>query len=128
LPAKPAPTTFFWCTTSPHPRSRSTGYDAGQRGWRLHAVLAVDGEDYQQYKRRPALCGTAARHGWGLDMFIDEECTRCQNAMTKREKSGEVFVDLAVIAQERRRSQLVADEIAEDARRASQMEVAQDDE
>ena len=85
---------FGWMTTLPNPRHPGTGFDAGQRGWRLHAVLMTPGEDYIQYKRRPALCGVWPRHGWGLDLFIEDECIRCQAAMTKREAAGDVFIDL----------------------------------
>lgn len=34
--------TIQWITTAPNPRTRATGYDAGQRGWKLHAVEASD--------------------------------------------------------------------------------------
>jgi len=66
-----------WLTTAPNPRSRSTGYDAGQRGWRLHAVDASDTEPFAAIKGRVAACGLNPYHGWGLDMFIDEKCKRC---------------------------------------------------
>jgi len=95
-------TSFAWCTTSPNPRSPQTGYDAGQRGWRLHAVPMQDGEEYQAYKRRPALCGLWPRHGWGVDLFIEDECARCSAAMDKREAAGETFTDLAVVWRARR--------------------------
>ena len=88
-------TTFQWMVTAHNPRHPGTGYDAGQRGWKLHAVTVNRGENYEGWKRRIALCGTWPRHGWGGDLFIEDECVRCQNAMTKREAAGEVFVDLA---------------------------------
>lgn len=91
-------TTFSWVTTSPNPRHPGTGFDAGQRGWRLHAVLMAESESYEEYKRRPALCGLRPRHGWGVDLFIEDECSRCQASMTKRETAGEVFTDLAEVA------------------------------
>ena len=78
----------LWFVTAPDPRHPGTGYDAGQRGWRLHAVdreqLAIeakriDGDRYQK-GRRPktrAMCGTRPAHGWGHDLYIEEMCTRC---------------------------------------------------
>lgn len=95
-------TTFTWVTTSPNPLNPATGYDAGQRGWRLHAIELKDGEPYEEYKRRTALCGLWPRHGWGVDLFIDAECSRCVKAMEKREAAGEVFIDMADIWRERR--------------------------
>lgn len=97
-----APTTFQWFVTSPNPRSPQTGPDAGQRGWRLHAVPLRRGEAYEEMKRRPALCGLWPRHGWGGDLFIDNECDRCQKAMTKREAKGETFLDLSEVYQAER--------------------------
>ena len=67
-------TTFKWMVTAPNPRHPGTGYDAGQRGWKLHAIALKRGENYDGWKRRTALC---------------------ENAMTKREAAGEVFIDLA---------------------------------
>jgi len=99
-------TTFRWVTTSPNPRHPGTGYDAGQKGWRLHVVPMKEGETYAEYKRRPALCGTSPRHGWGLDLFIEDECSRCQSAMKKREAATEVFVELAEVARAKRESEM----------------------
>jgi hypothetical protein len=87
-------TTFQWLVTAPNPRHPGTGVDAGQRGWKLHAITLKRGENYEEWKRRTALCGTWPRHGWGGDLFIENECVRCQKAMTKREAAGEVFIDL----------------------------------
>jgi hypothetical protein len=61
---------IHWLTTSPNPRSSATGHDAGQRGWKLHAV------DLDVNVHR-ALCGLFPRHGWGLDLFIDDKCKKC---------------------------------------------------
>lgn len=33
---------IHWLTTSPNPKSSARGCDAGQRGWRLHAVEAAE--------------------------------------------------------------------------------------
>lgn len=90
---KPA-TLIGWFTTAPHPwkKAHTHSADDGQIGWRLHAVPVS--ETGEPEKRGKALCGTWPRHGWGMDMFIDAECSRCAAAMTKREAAGETFVDV----------------------------------
>jgi hypothetical protein len=105
-----AVTTFHWATTSPNPSAPQTGFDAGQRGWRLHAVAVQPGEQYGAYKRRPALCGLWPRHGWGLDLFIDSECAKCLAAITKREAAGAVFVDLAEMARRTKEATALAED------------------
>lgn len=76
---------YEWATTSPNPRVPATGTDAGQRGWRLHLIPIFETKYwyYGRYKA-PALCGLVARHGWGLDLFIDEPCIRCEAIAEKR--------------------------------------------
>lgn len=106
---------FGWYPTAPNPRAPATGYDAGQRGWRLHAVLLSQGENYSDMKRRPALCGLWPRHGWGGDLFIEDECARCSAAMTKREAQGTVFIDLPERMSAEREAKRAAHESAEDA-------------
>ncbi len=67
-----------WLTTAPNPRSPATGFDAGQRGWRLHAVRERPGDSLTKaFLGRAALCGLVPRHGWGLDMFIEDRCKNC---------------------------------------------------
>lgn len=53
-----------WLTTEPNPLTPATGPDAGQRGWRLHAVRADDSESFKAIRRRRAACGLLPRHGW----------------------------------------------------------------
>jgi hypothetical protein len=100
---KHAPETLvIWRTTSPHPgviegwkRSHAHGANQGQVGWKLHAlVLKHDDEDSEPGFRPTALCGCNPRHGWALDLFIDAECSRCVDAMGKREAAGEVFANV----------------------------------
>ena len=80
---------FHWLTTSPNPRSPMTGYDAGQRGWRLHAVEWTQADNAYHERtgftrsRKAALCGLQPAHGWGLDLFIEDECIRCRKAMDR---------------------------------------------
>ena len=70
-----------WLTTAPNPRAPAAGYDAGQRGWRLHAVVADDSQAFKELGRganvAPSACGLRPRHGWSLDLFIEDKCARC---------------------------------------------------
>jgi hypothetical protein len=87
-------TSIGWFTTLPNPYkpAHTHGADAGQVGWRLHAVPVS--EDGEPLKRGNALCGLSPRHGWGMDLFIDEECSRCADKLAAREASGEAFTDV----------------------------------
>ena len=71
-----------WLTTSPNPRASVVGYDAGQRGWRLHAVLVPSHAPvpvtFSSLRWEPALCGLRPAHGWGLYLFIEDRCKRCE--------------------------------------------------
>lgn len=73
------PKNLRWATTVPNPKGPGHGVDGDQRGWKLHIVNAET--LYQATKQSPvfgaALCGTRAKHGWGLDFFIEDECKRC---------------------------------------------------
>lgn len=80
---KPMPKPIQWLSTLPNPHSRDTGYDAGQRGWRLHAVLASNEQTFESIKRQPALCGLVPAHGWGMDLYIERKCARCVRAVEK---------------------------------------------
>ena len=68
---------FQWLTTAPNPRSPATGFDAGQRGWKLHRVAARETEQFASLRGRRAACGLVPRHGWSLDLFIEDKCDRC---------------------------------------------------
>lgn len=72
-----------WLTTAPNPRSRNTGWDAGQRGWRLHYVERTEVWPFGAH-RGAALCGLRPAHGWSLDLFIDQPCERCAKRATER--------------------------------------------
>lgn len=79
---------IHWLTTLPNPRRgyrpHRHGADQGQIGWRLHAVR-VEGEvsTMKEIRFTRALCGLQPVHGWGVDLFIDEECSRCWAAVEK---------------------------------------------
>lgn len=73
-----------WLTTAPNPRSPATGYDAGQRGWKLHAVELIN-NSFKQSRYQQSLCGLLPAHGWSLDMFIEDKCTRCKRIIKRCE-------------------------------------------
>lgn len=100
-----------WYTTAPHPwkKAHRHGADQGQIGWKLHAVvLKHEREDCDEGFRPQALCGLTPRHGWGVDLFIEDECSRCVAAMGRREAAGDVFVNV----HEKRRKEREAAELA----------------
>jgi len=66
-----------WLTTEPNPRSPATGFDAGQRGWKRHAVEATDETTFAAIRFKAAACGLQPAHGWGSDLFIEDKCARC---------------------------------------------------
>jgi hypothetical protein len=73
---------YQWLTTAPNPRvSQFRNEDAGQRGWCLHAIKAVDSATFNQVRFEYAACGLRAKHGWGLDMFIKRKCKKCLKAL-----------------------------------------------
>ena len=71
---------LHWLTTAPNPRyiNKTHGADQGQRGWSLHAVEAPADATVAHVNGLRALCGLRAAHGWGLDLFIERRCTRCE--------------------------------------------------
>lgn len=71
---------MIWLTTAPNPRSRATGFDAGQRGWKLHAMPPGGGDTFKALGRKAALCGLRPAHG-SMDMFIEDKCARCLRAL-----------------------------------------------
>ena len=82
-----------WLVTSPHPKHSGAGWDSGIRGWKLHAVIdpkydiepsVWDLKGPMRSKTR-ALCGLRPRHGWGVDLFIEDECERCAAIVEKLE-------------------------------------------
>lgn len=77
-----------WLTTAPNPRTPATGFDAGQRGWKLHAVIADDKAKFGEIAGERALCGLLPSHGWGLDLFIEDKCSRCVKAQSMGDCGG----------------------------------------
>lgn len=75
MPEQPSGIQFV--TTEANPRNRATGFDAGQTGWKLHAVYALPLDSFASLKGKTSLCGLTPRHGWGMDLFIEDPCLRC---------------------------------------------------
>lgn len=75
---------IHWLTTAPNPRVRPYGPDQGQRGWQLHAIEAEKDATMSGVKYKRSLCGLLPRHGWGLDLIIEDECERCVRALEKQ--------------------------------------------
>lgn len=93
-------------TTAPHPMSTGMGYDAGQRGWRLHIVKAQDTDSVVAIGRRIALCGKRPAHGWSIDRFIDTPCAPCLRALLR---SCPAIMEARVRLREAREAQDAAD-------------------
>lgn len=74
-----------WLTTAPNPRSSATGHDAGQRGWKLHAIM-TDSQTFKDIRFKASACGLIPTHGWGLDLFIEDKCARCLKALAEATK------------------------------------------
>lgn len=72
---------LHWFTTlpnqSPFHKAHTHGADDGQIGWKLHAVVADGSETFANIGKRRALCGLRPRHGWSMDLFIEDKCKRC---------------------------------------------------
>jgi hypothetical protein len=76
-----------WLTTAPNPKSQGTGWDAGQRGWRVHAIDVPDEDPreslvtFKDIANTRSACGLLPVHGWGMDLFIERRCMRCEIAL-----------------------------------------------
>lgn len=76
----------------PNPTVFDGSPDAGQHGWKLHLVeLGIEtSKRFRGYVKpqtvdtSPALCGLSPAHGWGLDLFINDECERCMRVALRR--------------------------------------------
>jgi hypothetical protein len=69
-----------WVTTAPNPRVPATGVDAGQRGWKLHAVH-TDSTTFSGMGCTSPVCGLWPSHGWSLDLFIEDKCSACERLL-----------------------------------------------
>jgi len=87
---------YAWVTTAPSGRAHTCRADDGVTGWKLHLIVPGSFVRHSPSQkaavdRSPALCGLRARHGWGLDLFIDAPCSRC---LRKAEKLGIPLPDI----------------------------------
>lgn len=73
---------YFWWSTAPNP-DRDYGPDQGQQGFRLHAVASPTSSPYDIKSYTPSLCGLTPTRGWGVDLFVDQPCTRCVRSALK---------------------------------------------
>lgn len=78
---------IYWINTRPSPYTPATGHDAGQKGWKLHAVEAESDQSFNEIRGRRALCGLLPRWGWSLDAFIEDKCERCLSKMPREPKA-----------------------------------------
>lgn len=74
-----------WLSTAPNPRyiGKTHGADQGQRGWKLHAIAISSGTTLLDIKHRRAVCGLLPGTGWGVDLFIEDRCKRCEARLLK---------------------------------------------
>lgn len=76
-----------WFVTAPNPRVAMVAQnaDAGQRGWRLHALMVNGGnaDTLTSIKHYRSACGISPPHGWTIDMLIEQKCERCERALLK---------------------------------------------
>lgn len=74
---------YQWVMTDVRPGTPATGYDAGRRSWKWHAVEASSTDSFAAIRHHRAACGLRARHGWTMDLFAhdDDRCTRCEKAL-----------------------------------------------
>lgn len=77
---------YKWKTTVSSGRSKTNGADDGNTGWRLHLVDVTNLVGVDTYNRKhgsftaqkgKSICGISPRYGWGIDLFVDEPCSRC---------------------------------------------------
>lgn len=79
----PTPDGYQWLNTGFNPRASPFGFDAGRTGWKFHAVQSSPKQTFGSLENKTAACGMRPRHGWTLDLFMDEDdevagkCVRC---------------------------------------------------
>jgi hypothetical protein len=47
------------------------------------AVRATDRTKFSSLRGRRDACGLLPAHGWSMDLFIEERCSRCESALVK---------------------------------------------
>lgn len=87
---------WYWLTTAPGDSSKTHSADQGQRGWKLHLVYVPDfNNPARKLRGLRAVCGLRPYKGWGLDMFIEDRCSRCDAWVDKRPGMAEKLFPLA---------------------------------
>ena len=78
-----------WLTTESNPRRHRTFFgDDGITGWKLHFIPEQQDYPETEYRSHRALCGLRAKYGWGIDLFIEDQCERCARAKTLRKRGS----------------------------------------
>ncbi len=79
---------FDWFTTQCNPNTVDQSADAGVRGWKFHAVNVPGGpaDKFTEIVDNQSACGLLPNHGWTIDMFIIDRCTRCEGVIAKATK------------------------------------------
>lgn len=70
-----------WLVVSPNPRTHNP---LNPNGTVIHAVDVETRGTRGFVKTPPSVCGIYPRYGWSVDMFMEEECRRCERIMAKR--------------------------------------------
>ena len=76
---------YQWLTTQSHPRLIHSGAPSSISGWKTHAVKSTPAETFTDMRWRRAACGLLPAHGWGMDLFIEQRCKRCDRAVRKEQ-------------------------------------------
>jgi len=61
------------------------GIDGGQRGWRTHAVRGNLKTRFSEIRKARSACGLQPRHGWGMDLWVERRCVKCERKMSRDE-------------------------------------------
>jgi hypothetical protein len=79
---------IHWMTTAPNPARVNVRHpDAGQRGWKLHAIEARADATLGEVKEQRALCGLRAKYGWGIDDSIMSICITCEKKVSSEQRT-----------------------------------------
>jgi hypothetical protein len=73
-----------WLATAASGKAHTHSADDGVTGWRLHAIAATENTTLLELARKAAVCGMRPRTGWGLDLFTEQRCTRCEKKLGLR--------------------------------------------
>lgn len=77
---------IHWLSTYPSGKAHTCEADDGNTGWKLHAVEAPANLSAKEVGKIRAFCGLRPKHGWGVDLFIEDHCSRCEQALERQEE------------------------------------------